>query len=378
MNSWIELSASNYAHNIQLFRNHLDKKAELSVVVKANAYGHGLFQIATLANKSQVKTFCLHSLEEAIKLRELGFKQKMLILGYVSLSQLQDVVLNEFHISIFNKESLAKISDIIEKIDKNVYIHLKLDTGMGRLGILENEMPWFIDTIKKNKKLILEAVYSHFSNADKPNDSEYTFLQIDNFINMCKLIKKSGISIFKTHIANSSATLLYFDFHFNMVRIGISQYGLWPSKETCSVFSNEGKDAKKKIYPVLSWKTIISQIKWVPKDCFISYGCTFKTVKDTLIAVLPIGYSDGYDRRLSNKSYVLVKGKRVPVIGRICMNLMIIDVTGISGLELEEEVVLIGKQGKEEITAEYLASLIGTINYEIITRINWEIERIVV
>ncbi|NIT55236.1 MAG: alanine racemase, partial [Aliifodinibius sp.] len=233
--------------------------------------------------------------------------------------------------------------------------------------------------IKKSPFIKLEGVYTHFANIEDTTDHSYALSQLDQFNKMALRVKEEGFSDVIFHTACSAATLLFPETHFDMVRLGISQYGLWPSRETFLSYKiKHAKNGEDVLQPVMTWKTRISQIKTVPADHFIGYGCSYQTTRETRIAVLPVGYADGYDRALCNQSYVLIGGKRAPIRGRVCMNIMMVDVTDIPGVKLEDEAILLGKQGTEQITAETLAELSDTINYEFVTRINWEIPRIVV
>lgn len=378
-NTWIELSESAYAHNLKFFRRHIGPETELSVVVKANAYGHGWQSIARLAIKHGADSFCVHSLDEALKLRRSGFQQNILIMGHVLLDRLEDVVRENFRLVVFNRETLSSLNKITNRLNKLVRIHLKLETGTYRQGIDQRELEWFLKQLKKAPRVILEAVYTHFANIEDTTSYDYADFQKYTFNQLVKRIHDAGFTILKKHTACTAAMLLFPDTHMDMVRLGIGQYGLWPSRETFASYQEKnGRDAEKALKPVLTWKARISQIKRVEADNTIGYGRTFRTTRRTRIAVIPVGYSDGYDRGLSNKAHVLIHGKQAPVRGRICMNLMMVDITDIPNVKLEDEVVLIGKQGKEQITADDLATLSGTINYEVVSRINTDIPRIIV
>ena len=377
--NWVEISESAFAHNVRFFIERITGGTELALVLKANAYGHGMLEMAELAVKNKIHSFCVHSLEEAIDLRKNGINEEILIMGPVLLKNLAEIIKNNFRIVLYNPDHLSTLKELTEDMKKKVRIHLKLETGTHRQGINEKELPEFIQHLNESSLIEPEAVYTHFANIEDTTIHDYALYQLAEFNRMIEYIKNSGFKNIKAHAACSAATLLFPETHFNMVRLGISQYGLWPSKETMvSYKAKHPQDANNLLKPVLSWKTRVAQIKQVEANKYIGYGCTFKTTRNSRMAVLPVGYSDGYDRGLSNQSYVLIRGKRAPVRGRICMNLIIVDITDISGVQLEEEVVLIGKQGNEEITADYLAGLLSSINYEIVTRINWNIPRIVV
>lgn len=379
LNSWLEISEHGYRHNLIFFRRLLNPRTEFSVVVKANAYGHGLREIAELATKIGVDSFCVHSLDEALQIRQFGIEQDVLILGHVPERRLAEAVDANFRLALLMRETLTALIRETRKLNTSVRVHLKLETGTNRQGIDEQDLPEILEMIRKAPSIIPEACYTHFANIEDTTDHNFAYGQIKKFREMSQLIREAGFSQVKLHSACSAAVLLFPETYFDMVRLGISQYGLWPSRETFVSYKiKHAPNGENVLRPVLSWKTRIGQIKEVQANRCIGYGCSFQTTRNSRIAVLPVGYSDGYDRKLSNQGYVLVKGRRAPIRGRICMNMFMVDVTDIPGVELEEEVVLMGQQGEEEITADYLAGLAGTINYEWISRINPRLPRIVV
>ncbi len=379
LNSWVEISESNYAHNIKFFRKLVGSGVELAVVVKANAYGHGGREIARLAARYGVDSFCVHSLEEALRLRDSGFEQDILVMGHVPLNRLKTAMENRFRLVLYNRETLAKAEQISRELGIPARFHLKVDTGTNRQGIDPHDLDHFLERFRQSAGLILDGIYTHFANIEDTTNHDFARQQIQKFKEVIAQVNAAAFPAPKIHTACSAAILLFPETYFDMVRLGISQYGLWPSRETLVSYQSRHSVAGKEILrPALTWKCRISQLRTVPAHQTVGYGCTYQTTRESRIAILPVGYSDGYDRRLSNQSYVLVKGRRAPVRGRICMNLMMVDVTDIPDVRLEEEVVLLGKQGAEEITAEQLAGMIGTINYEVVTRINPEIPRIVV
>lgn len=378
-NTWVEISESAYANNLKFFRKIIGEKPELSVVVKANAYGHGWLPVARLAARHGADSFAVHSPEEALKLRQAGFAQDILIMGPAPNSLLEKVVENDFRLVVFNHETLAGLQEAAARLRKKARIHIKLETGTYRQGIDKVELNWFLQKLREMPDLILEAVYTHFANIEDTTSHDYANTQRKRFDELWQMIREAGFPALKRHSACTAAALLFRETHLDMVRLGIGQYGLWPSRETLVSYKIKyDNDVDKLLRPVLTWKTRITQLKWVKDGDTIGYGRTYKTTRDTRIAVLPVGYSDGYDRGLSNQGYVLIRGKHAPVRGRICMNLMMADVTDIPGAELYDEAVLLGQQGEEILSAEQLAAMCGTINYEIVSRINPEIPRVVV
>lgn len=379
LNTWLEISESAYAANLQFFKKRLPARTEFSVVVKANAYGHGVRQIAPLAVQYGADSFCVHSLEEAFQLREMGIEKDILIMGHVPLDLMEEAVRHNFRIALFNREALDRLSEITRRLQMPVRVHLKLETGTYRQGIMAEALPDIINGIFHNKWIRLESIYTHFANIEDTTDHSYAMQQLSRLEDQFKKIKSTGFDGLKIHCACSAAILLFPETYFDMVRLGISQYGLWPSRETFVSYktrhTQNGEDVLK---PVLTWKTRIGQIKAVPAHQPIGYGGTFHTTRPSRLAILPIGYADGYDRHLSNQGHVLVHGKRAPIRGRVCMNMTIVDVTDIPEARYGDEVVLLGRQGRENISAEMLAGWCGTINYEFITRISPSIQRFVV
>jgi alanine racemase len=294
----------------------------------------------------------------------------------VPLDLLKDAVEAELRLTIYNRESI----DVLQKVSSRKHpalVHLKIETGTNRQGILSQEIDDFTEYVSGSEGLILEGVSTHFANIEDTLNHEYSQKQLARFHEALRLIENKSKTPPIIHTACTAATILFPQTHFNMLRAGIGVYGLWPSRETF-ISASMGKKRVPDLKPALTWKTKIVQIKKLPEGSFIGYGCTFRTTRPTTMAVLPAGYADGYDRSLGNKAYVLVKGKRAPVLGRVCMNLIMIDVTDIPGIRLEEEVVLLGTAGGETISAETMAGWAGTINYEIVTRINPLLERRIV
>ncbi|NJL29722.1 MAG: alanine racemase [Thermoanaerobaculia bacterium] len=339
LNTWVELSAAAYAANLRFFASASGRVSELAAVVKANAYGHGWREIAQLAVRAGADSFCVHSLEEALELRAAGFAHDVLIMGHVPLARLETAVTAGFRLVLYNRESLERLGEITEREGSTARVHLKLETGTYRQGVDERELGGFLAALTARRGVRLEGVYTHFANIEDTTSHEFAIEQRQRFERMAAVVEAGGFAPLLRHAACSAATLLFPETHLGMVRLGISQYGLWPSKETFLSYTLEhGRPAVPVLEPVLSWKARISQVKRVPAGSFVGYGCSFQTTRETLLAVLPVGYSDGYDRRLSNQAHVLVRGRRAPVRGRICMNLMMIDVTDVAGVELEDEV----------------------------------------
>jgi alanine racemase len=374
--NWISLSHAALDQNVKALAG-LAKKRILAPSVKANAYGHGLPQIVSmLSGLKQVEYVSVHSIEEAITCREHGWARKIMLLGPVHPAALDLVVECDIEPVIFDKQSLTALGKLAGRRNKKILTHLKLETGTNRQGITEKELPAFAAIYKRYPLLKAQGASTHFANIEDTTSHEYALYQLDQFITLTNRMRKLGIPPRLRHTASSAAMILFNKTRFDLVRPGISLYGHWPSKETYVSFLMSGGH-NELFAPVLSWKTRITQIKDLQAGAFVGYGCTYRTTTPTRLAVLPIGYYDGYARALSNQAYVLVRGKRAPVRGRICMNLIMIDVTHIPGAGLHDEVTLIGRDKNEAISAEQLAAWAGSINYEILSRLGGHVPRLI-
>ena len=374
---WIEIDSSALTHNIRQFRRLIGKNRTLLATVKANAYGHGILEVAKIVIRQGADWLGVHSIDEGIFLREKKLDCPILVLGYVPNHALEKAVNHELRLTVYNPETIKRLGSLAARSRKKIRVHVKAETGTHRQGIREEDMLSFVEKIQEHPGLILEGLSSHFANIEDTTDHSYALLQLDSFKRMCRKLEENGIKVPIRHIACTAATILFPETYFQMVRIGIGMYGLWPSKETyLSCILQNRKPIRLK--PVLAWKTRIAQIKKIPKGAYVGYGCTFRATRDTVLCVLPVGYYDGYSRNFSNVSYVLINGQRAPIRGRVAMDFIMADVTDIPGVSVEDEVVLLGKDRGDSITADDLAGLAGTINYEIVTRINPKITRIIV
>lgn len=374
---WVEIDSSALTHNIHQFRKQVGEKRKFLAMVKANAYGHGILEVSRIAVNAGADWLGVHSLEEGILLRKEGFSCPILVAGTIPLEGLKEAVAHDLRLTVYNFETLDPLSKACGQLRKKAFLHVKVETGTYRQGMREEAALSFMKKAQEYSCLVLEGISSHFANIEDTTDHTYAQSQLQNFKRIVEELEKNKIEIPLRHMSCSASAILFPETYFDMVRAGIGMYGLWPSKETflsCRLQKREPL----RLEPVLSWKTRIAQIKKVPKGSFIGYGCTYRVSRESVLAVLPIGYYDGYDRGLSNSSYVLVRGKRAPLRGRVAMDFIVVDVTDIPHVELEDEVVLLGKDGEESIRADDLASLVGTINYEIVTRINPLIPRIII
>jgi alanine racemase len=367
MKTWVEINREALVYNLSQFRKLVGDSVKIMGVVKANAYGHGLVEVAGIIS-DKVDWIGVDSLVEALKLRKIGLRKPILVLGYIELADLKEAVKNNISLTVYNKETIEKLGKIpIHNPNLNPKIHIKIETGTARQGVLENEILEFIKFVKQFPSIEIQGISTHYANIEDTTNSSFAKSQLEAFSRVTEILKKEGLTPLR-HTACSAATILFPETRFEMVRLGISMYGLWSSKETKAVAKN--KNLELELKPALTWKTIVAQIKNIPAGTSVGYGLTECVSRNSKIAILPIGYYDGYDRKLSSIGSVLVRGKRCKILGRVCMNMIIIDVTDAENVELEDEVVLLGRQGREEVSAEDLAQKIGTINYEVVTRIN--------
>jgi alanine racemase len=367
--SWCEISKSALIHNIKSFRKLIGKDKVLGVAVKANAYGHGLIECSKIFLKAGADYLCVNAVFEAEELRKAGIKSPILIIGYTPLSDLKKVVQLKCDLIVYNEETIKALG----KIGRKVNVHLKIETGNHRQGIRLEDLHKISVELKRYKKIQVAGISTHFANLEDRVNHQYALYQLKEFKKAIHLTEADGHAPHYLHTASTAAVILLPEAHFNFVRIGIGAYGLWPSKKTELASKRAGIDIELK--PALTWKSIIAQVKGVKKGSLIGYGCTYEMPRDGRIAVVPVGYYDGYVRALSSRGQVLINGKRASVIGRVCMNMIMVDVTDIPDVKLEDEVVLIGRQGKEHITAEDIGEWSGTINYEVTTRIGERIVR---
>ncbi len=370
MLSQIEISKENLLHNFGVFRSVVNPKTKILSVVKANAYGHGLKQVVSVLD-GKTDYFGVNDINELRILRKFS-KKPTLVMGYVPVEDLEEAVSLDATLVIYDIERARKLSEIGRKLNKIPKIHIKIDANLGRQGILVNEAETFAGELFKIKNIEVEGIYAHFANVEDTADFTHAQKQIDDYRKAQEIFSANGFRNLKTHISSTAATFVYEKDKGinNIVRIGVGLYGLWPSKNIEQDFGN-----KFKLKPVMRWATKVAQVKTVPANFTIGYGITYKTKKPTKIAVIPQGYSDGYDRGFSSIGDVLINGKRCKVLGRIAMNMFMVDVSGID-VKAEDEVVLLGKQENEEISAEEIAEKLGTINYEVISRISPLIPRI--
>jgi alanine racemase len=342
------------------------KNVEMLAVVKANAYGHGASEIAKTLEHAGCNFFGVAMCEEGIALREAGIKAAVIILGGIYPNQVRDVIEYGLTPVIFDTGTARLLDSLAGKTGKRIRVHIKIDTGMGRLGLLSYQVASFFKAMKELVNLEVDGILSHFAEADE-EDKEFSKKQLNLFLNIIKAVQGLGFQPSLFHIANSAAIVKHTDSHFNLVRPGIMLYGAYPARHMLENIN---------LKPAMKLVTQIVHIKQAPKGFSVSYGRKYVTKRDSIIATIPIGYGDGYPRSLSNKGAVLIRGQRAKVAGTICMDITMLDVTHIKGVKQGDEAVLIGKQGNDKITVDELAEKAGTISYEILCGITGRIPRV--
>jgi alanine racemase len=361
--------------NLASFRKLVGRGKTIICIVKANAYGHGLPEVVKVLKNSKKIWFGVDNFEEALKVREITSKP-VLILGYTPEIFLKKVVEKKVSFVVSDKKTLEYL--VAKKFSKKALVHLKIETGLNRQGFGPKDLEEAALYIKKNpERIILQGVSTHFADIEDRDSSTFARRQLGIFNSRIKELAALGINPPFKHTAASAATLLYPETHFNAVRVGISLYGLWPSKKTKKAVNKLiGKDFSLK--PVMEVKSLVAQIKKVGKGESVGYGRTWYAKRNTRIAIVPFGYYDGYDRGLSNKGFLLIKGKKAPIIGRVAMNMIVADVGKVKGVRQEDEVIILGKKDKLGATPDEIAEKIDTINYEVVARINPLLPRIVI
>jgi alanine racemase len=373
MLTWVEIEAGNVRSNIDAFRT-IATQARIMAVVKANAYGHGLQQVAPLAAE-RADWLGVNTLEEALTIRQLGIDKPIAILGHTEREHAETIVRKEFRQVVYRTDLAAALSSAAEKCQMKALIHIKIETGTNRQGVDAASLPAFITALQNMPGIQVDGVYTHFANIEDTLDPSFAELQLRRFRDAISILNEAGIRPPHVHAAATAGALLYPETEFSMIRVGIGAYGIWPSRETQIAARERGR--KISLRPVLAWKTRVAQVKTIAAGSYVGYGLTFQATRQIQIAVLPVGYYDGYDRKLSNGGRVLIKSRPAPIVGRIAMNMMMVDVTDV-GAAPDDEVVLLGRQGDSEIRVEELADRVGSIPYEVLCRINPTIPRITV
>jgi alanine racemase len=374
-----EIDLKAIAHNIKELRRITHPDARLMGVVKANGYGHGAIEVARCALQNGAEVLGVARVEEGMRIREAGIEVPILIFGYTLPELTADLLEYDLTQTVYTCASAQELSQTATAFKKKIKIHLKVDTGMGRLGLLpqnfqrDNSVTLNADAIEESLAIAsldgleLEGIFTHFATADSA-DKAYAEDQLDLFMNFLNRLRKAGLEPPVRHAANSAALIDMPQSHLDMVRPGIASYGLYPSDEV--------NKKHLPLKPAMALKARIIHLKKVPAGFKVSYGSTHQTPKATTIATIPIGYADGLNRLLSSSGQMLVHGQRAPIIGRVCMDLTMLDVGHIDNVQVGDEVVIFGQQGSDSITVDEIASSLNTINYEIVSTITARVPRV--
>jgi alanine racemase len=377
LTSWIEVSRGALVHNIALFRDLLTPGTALMAVVKGNAYGHGLEQVAGVCAGAGVEMLGVHTASEVAALRRFGITLPIMVLGYVTAQQVAEVVDRDVHVLLSSPDVLEALAAHGRRLGVALPVHVKVDTGTHRQGVEPAEAA-AMAAAARSAGLDVAGIATHFANIEDTTDHGYAYLQLERFREAVAAIQERVGPTRWVHAACSAAALLFREADFGMVRVGISLYGHWPSKETyLSWLLAHGRDGVK-LAPALAWRARVGQVKEVRAGEPVGYGLTYRPTRPSRIAVLPVGYAEGYPRALSNRGRVLVHARPGHVIGRVCMNIVLVDVTDVPEVRTGDVATLIGRDGSDGISVEELGENAGTINYEILARLSPSLPRLVV
>ncbi|NMA54510.1 MAG: alanine racemase [Firmicutes bacterium] len=365
--TWVEVDLKKIQLNLQAVKKLVGPKVKLMAVVKANAYGHGAVEVAQAVIKAGAECLAVATLDEAVALREAGLKPMILVMGTnIPADGVEAAAVHNITQALCTEELARSLSASSQELGLTATVHLKIDTGMGRIGVHVDDAAQFMSKIRELPGLQVTGVFSHFASADEA-DQEYTSLQLVRFREALDNLTRHGYTFPRRHIANSAGILDYPESYFDLVRPGCILYGCWPGPNTNNSLPLE---------PTLAFKTRIVYLKKIPAGTSISYGRTYISSCQRTLATLPVGYADGFPRCLSNRGQVLIRGQRCPVVGRVCMDQCIVDVSEVPGVSLGDEVVLIGSQHEDSISAAEVASLAGTIDLDILCGIGARVPRI--
>lgn len=366
--AWAEIDLDAIAHNTREIKKLTGSKVEMMGVVKADAYGHGVLEVVRTLLDNGVTQLAVSMLDEAIQIRKMGIDVPILVLNYTDPARADEIIHNRVTQTVFSTDLAQALSVAAVRLGKDVRIHVKVDTGMTRVGFIPGyNAVRNIMEISRLPGIILEGIFTHFASADE-SDKSYTLMQFERFMNLCTELIRAGIHIPVKHVCNSAGILQYPEMHLDIVRPGIILYGLYPSREVAG---------KIDLRPAMTLKASVIFVKDVDKDTYVSYGRTFRTDRKSRIATIPIGYADGYTRLMSNKGRMLVNGEYAPVIGRICMDQCMLDVTDLKhDVHVGDEVVIFGRQNGSCISVDEIADQVGTINYELVCIIGKRIPRV--
>jgi len=370
--AWIEIDEGALANNVRQIRRLIGPQRLLAGVVKANAYGHGAIPVARQILAAGADRLAVATLSEALELRTAGIDAPILVLGYTPPRQAAEVVRAGVTATVYDVETAQALAEAAAQQGVRAAVHVKVNTGMNRLGLDPEDAPAFMEALRAMATLEAEGVFTHFATSD--TDRAFALVQAARFGAMIAALEAAGLRPPLVHAANSAATLTLPETHFDMVRCGIALYGLDPDEEMTPLPAG--------FRPVLSWKAEVAQVRTLPPGAGVSYGLEFVTRRSSTLAVIPVGYADGFPRRPLTWGGVLIHGKEAPIVGRVCMDQSLVDVTDIAAagepVRQGDLVVLIGRQGEAAISAEEAARRIGTINYDVVSRILARVPRIMV
>jgi len=375
---WVEISRSALLHNLGEFRRILGKGPALMAVIKSNAYGHGLLEVASIAIEAGANWLGVNEIDEGLALRDAGHLVPVLVMGMVPIARIDEAIQNGLRCVIYDLERAKAFSEAASRAERVANLHIKVETGLHRQGIEPEKLLDLAQFIHDSPWLELDGLSTHFANIEDTTDQTFAQIQLGRFRESLTKLERADLRPAIAHCACTAAAMVVPETTFDMVRVGVGMYGLWPSKETQLSVYMRSSEPRIALHPVMTWKTRIAQVKKAPRGTPIGYGCTEVATHNATIAVLPVGYYDGYDRGLSNQGQVLIRNERAYVRGRVCMNMMMVDVSHLDNVRVGEEVVLLGGHEKEHLAAEFIASQLGTINYEVVTRVGSHMPRMVV
>lgn len=375
--SFITLNEKSVKNNVTFLKKKMGKNVILSAVVKANAYGHSIEQIVPLFEKHGINHYSVFSYHEAIRVyNSLSESATIMIMGWISDTDLTDAIEKGIEIYIFNIERLSLAIECAKQLKKKVHIHLEAETGMNRSGLTEGELIKIIAIVKENEQYVnLVGFCTHLAGAESISNHPRILKQLKSYQRMLTILKTNGISPQNRHVANSAASFIYPKARMDMVRIGIMLYGFWPSSEVFIQYINNRKNKIDPLNRILGWESQIMSIKEVKTGKFIGYGISYLAQTDIKTALIPVGYASGYSRSLGNKGRVLIRGHRCSVIGVVNMNMIIADITNIPNVELGDQVVIIGKQDNLEIKVSAFSNISDELNYEVLAHLSELIKR---
>ncbi|ALC90719.1 alanine racemase [Bacillus sp. FJAT-18017] len=366
--TWAEISLEAITYNTEQFKKHIGENVKLMAVVKADGYGHGSFRVAKAALLAGAEYLAVALLDEALELRQAGINEPILVLGYTPARSVKKAILGNIELTVFSKETLQEIINQSREMKRRVAVHLKIDTGMTRIGVqTKEEALTLVKMSESADNVLLKGIFTHFANADS-EDPSYTAKQFSQFQTVVSFLEKNKIHIPFKHCCNTAATMSFPAMHLDMVRVGIGLYGLYPDASL--------KKHTLTLKQAMTLKTKIASLKIVPANQPISYGCTYLPPKESVIATLPIGYADGLSRLLSNRGQFLVKGQKAPIVGRVCMDQTMIDVSDIPSSQFDDEAVIFGQNGNAFQEIDEIARIMETINYEVVCLVGKRVPRV--